>query len=193
VPPGRAPLLPSTAAQRTPPGARPAPPQVRSRCLSSGSSSGMLPFIDLLNHYADARPPMLQLDDEDRLVMTVAHVRGNQLRAARAGDELAICYGGRWAVLHAGRRPRPFPVLHCTPCALPAPAGCAALAGCVSGSWDASARCPRRGVQPAGGVPQVRLRAPGAVGAATPVTVRCRVIQKWLLRSHFVIVSDQAM
>ncbi|GFH13833.1 uncharacterized protein HaLaN_09785, partial [Haematococcus lacustris] len=39
---------------------------VASRALSSGSQVGFIPFIDLLNHSASARPPMLQLDDEDR-------------------------------------------------------------------------------------------------------------------------------
>jgi hypothetical protein len=53
----------------------------------------MLPFIDLINHSSEARPPMLQLDDDDQLVMTVAHLSGNQLASAAAGDELYISYG----------------------------------------------------------------------------------------------------
>ena len=44
---------------------------VTSRSLGSGSSSGMCPVIDLLNHVATAGAPMLQLDDRDQLVMTV--------------------------------------------------------------------------------------------------------------------------
>jgi hypothetical protein len=44
---------------------------VTSRSLVSGSSSGMCPVIDLVNHHAAASAPMLQLDDRDQLVMTV--------------------------------------------------------------------------------------------------------------------------
>ena len=36
-----------------------------SRSLGSGSSSGLVPFMDLLNHDPRARPPMLQLDDDN--------------------------------------------------------------------------------------------------------------------------------
>lgn len=45
--------------------------QVTSRSLASGSSGGMCPVIDLLNHQASAGAPMLQLDDRDQLTMTV--------------------------------------------------------------------------------------------------------------------------
>ncbi|KAL6750765.1 hypothetical protein V8C86DRAFT_3108417 [Haematococcus lacustris] len=86
--------------------------QVASRALSSGSQVGFIPFIDLLNHSASARPPMLQLDDEDRvgalnallrlglgaaapwLVMTVTSMRDNELAPMSAGDELFINYCG---------------------------------------------------------------------------------------------------
>ncbi|KAJ9514460.1 hypothetical protein QJQ45_016201 [Haematococcus lacustris] len=87
---------------------------VASRALSSGSQVGFIPFIDLLNHSASARPPMLQLDDEDRvgalnawlglglglgaaapwLVMTVTSMRDNELSPMSAGDELFINYCG---------------------------------------------------------------------------------------------------
>lgn len=61
----------------------------------------MLPFIDLINHSSEARPPMLQLDDDDQLVMTVAHLAGNQLASAAAGDELYISYGSDFTPLEA--------------------------------------------------------------------------------------------
>jgi hypothetical protein len=48
---------------------------VASRSLTSGSSSGLVPFIDLINHGAEAMGPMLQLDDNDKLVMTVLPIR----------------------------------------------------------------------------------------------------------------------
>lgn len=50
--------------------------QVGSRSLSTGDSGGLVPGIDLLNCSLQARPPMLQLDDADRLVMTVLPIRG---------------------------------------------------------------------------------------------------------------------
>ncbi|GAX73678.1 hypothetical protein CEUSTIGMA_g1129.t1 [Chlamydomonas eustigma] len=37
--------------------------QVASRSLGSGRSSGVVPYMDLLNHHAEARPPMLQVDE----------------------------------------------------------------------------------------------------------------------------------
>eukprot|EP00955_Chlamydomonas_euryale_P035651 350192-Chlamydomonas_euryale.AAC.5 len=64
-----------------------------SRSLGSGTSSGMVPYLDLLNHCPDARPPMLQLDDADRMVMTATNVRGGELAPLSAGDELYINYG----------------------------------------------------------------------------------------------------
>jgi hypothetical protein len=48
---------------------------VASRSLTSGSSSGLVPFIDLINHGEEAMGPMLQLDDDDQLVMTVLPIR----------------------------------------------------------------------------------------------------------------------
>jgi hypothetical protein len=48
---------------------------VASRSLTSGSSSGLVPFIDLINHGVEAMGPMLQLDDNDKLVMTVLPIR----------------------------------------------------------------------------------------------------------------------
>jgi hypothetical protein len=48
---------------------------VASRSLTSGSSSGLVPFIDLINHGSEAMGPMLQLDDNDKLVMTVLPIR----------------------------------------------------------------------------------------------------------------------
>eukprot|EP00878_Enallax_costatus_P028521 GHUV01030812.1.p1 GENE.GHUV01030812.1~~GHUV01030812.1.p1 ORF type:complete len:313 (+),score=111.82 GHUV01030812.1:70-1008(+) len=44
---------------------------LQSRSLTSSGSSGLVPFVDLLNHGAKARAPMLQLDDNDKLVVTV--------------------------------------------------------------------------------------------------------------------------
>ena len=41
--------------------------QVSSRSLGSGSSSGLVPYMDLLNHSPKARPPMLRLDDDDKV------------------------------------------------------------------------------------------------------------------------------
>jgi hypothetical protein len=49
--------------------------QVTSRSLVSGSSSGMCPVIDLVNHNAAAGAPMLQLDDAEQLTMTVLPMR----------------------------------------------------------------------------------------------------------------------
>lgn len=49
--------------------------QVTSRSLVSGSSSGMCPVIDLVNHHAGASAPMLQLSDADVLMMTVLPLR----------------------------------------------------------------------------------------------------------------------
>jgi hypothetical protein len=48
---------------------------VASRSLTSGSSSGLVPFIDLINHGSEAMGPMLQLDDNDKVVMTVLPIR----------------------------------------------------------------------------------------------------------------------
>lgn len=41
--------------------------QVSSRALGSGRSSGLVPFMDMLNHSWEARPPMIQLDDDDKV------------------------------------------------------------------------------------------------------------------------------
>jgi hypothetical protein len=60
--------------------------QVTSRSLVSGSSSGMCPVIDLVNHHAAAGAPMLQLDDNDRLMMTVL-----PLREVRCMVSLRLC------------------------------------------------------------------------------------------------------
>lgn len=48
---------------------------VASRSLSSGRNSGLVPLIDLINQGPAARAPMLQLDDNDKLVMTVLPIR----------------------------------------------------------------------------------------------------------------------
>lgn len=65
-----------------------------SRALTSGEACGLLPFIDLLNHDPDARPPMMQLDDADQLVMTVTPLRGNEVVPLLPGEELYINYTG---------------------------------------------------------------------------------------------------
>lgn len=44
---------------------------LQSRSLTSSGSSGLVPFVDMLNHSATARAPMLQLDDNDKLMITV--------------------------------------------------------------------------------------------------------------------------
>uniref|UniRef100_A0A383WCJ6 SET domain-containing protein n=1 Tax=Tetradesmus obliquus TaxID=3088 RepID=A0A383WCJ6_TETOB len=67
---------------------------VASRSLTSGSSSGLVPFIDLVNHGAEAMGPMLQLDDNDRLVMTVLPIRNGEAVPLAEGQELLICYQG---------------------------------------------------------------------------------------------------
>lgn len=41
--------------------------QVVSRSLMSSGSSGLLPYMDLLNHSAGTRPPMMQLNDADQV------------------------------------------------------------------------------------------------------------------------------
>ncbi|KXZ48405.1 hypothetical protein GPECTOR_28g812 [Gonium pectorale] len=66
--------------------------QVVSRSLGSGRSSGLLPFIDMANHHAAARPPMMMLDDADRLVFAVTSIRGGELAPLGAGQELFISY-----------------------------------------------------------------------------------------------------
>ena len=48
---------------------------VTSRMLSSSNSSGLLPYIDLLNHGPGAAAPMLQLDDNDNLAVTVLPIK----------------------------------------------------------------------------------------------------------------------
>ena len=66
-----------------------------SRSLTAGAAaSGLVPYVDLLNHHPDGRPPMLQLDEQDRLVLTVVPIRGGEAVALAAGDELCISYGG---------------------------------------------------------------------------------------------------
>jgi hypothetical protein len=65
---------------------------VRSRMLSSSTSSGLLPFIDLLNHGPGAAAPMLQLDDNDNLVITVLPIRNVSLsQGSRSSCQEAIC------------------------------------------------------------------------------------------------------
>lgn len=61
-----------------------------------------MPVVDLLNHAADARPPMLQLDDADRLVVTALPLRasGDAVELG-AGGELVISYGERRDPLQA--------------------------------------------------------------------------------------------
>lgn len=54
-----------------------------------------VPVVDLLNHASSARPPMLQLDDDDRLVVTVLPTRGGEAAPMAVGDELLISYGER--------------------------------------------------------------------------------------------------
>jgi hypothetical protein len=54
-----------------------------------------VPGIDLLNHSPDARPPMLQLDDADRLVATALPTAGGAAAPLGAGEELTISYGAR--------------------------------------------------------------------------------------------------
>jgi hypothetical protein len=63
--------------------------QVTSRSLVSGSSSGMCPVIDLVNHHEAASAPMLQLDDHDQLTMTVL-----PLIEASVDEAAAVLAGG---------------------------------------------------------------------------------------------------
>eukprot|EP00877_Chromochloris_zofingiensis_P013657 jgi/Chrzof1/8545/Cz03g15050.t1 len=72
---------------------------IQSRSLTSGSYSGLLPYIDLLNHSASARAPMLQLDDNDALVMTVVPIRHDEAHCMIAGEELYIHYAGDFSPL----------------------------------------------------------------------------------------------
>jgi hypothetical protein len=51
--------------------------------------------VDLLNHDPGTRPPMLELDEGDRLVVTVLPMRGGDAAALAAGEELCIDYGAR--------------------------------------------------------------------------------------------------
>jgi len=60
-----------------------------------------VPVVDLLNHSARARPPMLQLDDDDRLVVSVLPMQDNDAVAMQPGDELTISYGERECALDA--------------------------------------------------------------------------------------------
>ena len=52
-----------------------------------------VPVVDLLNHDAAARPPMLALTDSDALVISVLPMRGGDAAPMAAGDELCISYG----------------------------------------------------------------------------------------------------
>eukprot|EP00882_Tetradesmus_deserticola_P013655 GHRQ01014499.1.p1 GENE.GHRQ01014499.1~~GHRQ01014499.1.p1 ORF type:complete len:340 (+),score=36.55 GHRQ01014499.1:274-1293(+) len=63
---------------------------VASRSLTSGSSSGLVPFIDLVNHGAEAMGPMLQLDDSNNLVMTVVPIVNVSYSAYPALHQLAV-------------------------------------------------------------------------------------------------------
>ena len=51
--------------------------------------------MDLLNHSPRARPPMLQLDNSDRLVVTALPTRDGEATPLAAGGELTISYGER--------------------------------------------------------------------------------------------------
>jgi hypothetical protein len=64
---------------------------VASRSLTSGSSSGLVPFIDLINHGSQAMGPMLQLDDSDKLVMTVLPIRNVSRCVATVGCTCCGC------------------------------------------------------------------------------------------------------
>ncbi|GIL76511.1 hypothetical protein Vretimale_6026 [Volvox reticuliferus] len=66
--------------------------QVVSRSLGSGRSSGLLPLIDMANHDSAARPPLMMLDDQDRLVFAVTSIRGGELAPLETGQELFISY-----------------------------------------------------------------------------------------------------
>uniref|UniRef100_A0A7S3R8Z4 SET domain-containing protein n=1 Tax=Dunaliella tertiolecta TaxID=3047 RepID=A0A7S3R8Z4_DUNTE len=68
--------------------------QVISRSLMSGNVCGLVPLIDLLNHHPEARPPMLQLDDNDQLVMTVTSLHGNEVVPLEPRQEVYIDYTG---------------------------------------------------------------------------------------------------
>lgn len=48
--------------------------QVASRSLGTRGGSGLVPYVDLLNHHPSARPPMLTLDDADQLAVTVVPI-----------------------------------------------------------------------------------------------------------------------
>lgn len=76
---------------------------VTSRSLVSGSSSGMCPVIDLVNHHASASAPMLQLDDSDTLVMTVLPLR--EVRASRQSLCAYGTAGGRQSSSQAAMMP----------------------------------------------------------------------------------------
>ncbi|GLI64772.1 hypothetical protein VaNZ11_008175 [Volvox africanus] len=66
--------------------------QVVSRSLGSGRSAGLLPLIDMTNHDSAARPPLMMLDDRDRLVYAVTSIRGGELAPLEPGQELFISY-----------------------------------------------------------------------------------------------------
>ncbi|GIL64069.1 hypothetical protein Vafri_18045 [Volvox africanus] len=66
--------------------------QVVSRSLGSGCSAGLLPLIDMANHDSAARPPLMMLDDQDRLVFAVTSIRGGELAPLERGQELFISY-----------------------------------------------------------------------------------------------------
>lgn len=74
---------------------------VCSRCLTSSSTSYLIPFIDLINHSHSARPPMRQLDNNDHIVITVTSIRDGKAAPLRPGDELFIQYGGEFTALEA--------------------------------------------------------------------------------------------
>lgn len=75
--------------------------QVRSRSLGAAGSHGLLPFVDLLNHSAESRPPMLELGEAGELVVTVLPMRDDDAAPLAAGDELVIAYAGEFTPLEA--------------------------------------------------------------------------------------------
>ncbi|EFJ49221.1 hypothetical protein VOLCADRAFT_90151 [Volvox carteri f. nagariensis] len=66
--------------------------QVVSRSLGSGRASGLLPLIDMANHCSAARPPLMMLDEQDRLVFTLTSIRNGELAPLETGQELFISY-----------------------------------------------------------------------------------------------------
>lgn len=74
---------------------------VSSRSLGAGAATGLVPFCDLINHSDIGRPPMLMLDDNDRLVISVTNLVGDEVVALGAGQELYIQYAGEFEALSA--------------------------------------------------------------------------------------------